>query len=520
MVQSLPLLLSVATLLLSLELHRIDAFAPSSLNPSTRCVASTIISRHQNRDNFAILSSHHDSKSDDESPGSKSTTATRRSILQSTAISLITLSSNPQSTPASISLNPFKSSETPQSFTPSKRCTAYLIDSTIPPSLIPYRARREAAILKNLGMGKGTSKAPLLQDEINLNNFMNKAVFGVIDNTKLAVESVVGNSNKNDNSNEKAASSSFVFLGANFDGESPTAMGNVNADGELAVSLMKDICRPRERDGNTAIGLAFAPVTAQNALDAYIASSKDEAAALDNLKTALKEAGANESLIERHIPILQFAHDKHFPLLALSPDPIDLQTLQKGGLQSLDPAKRDYYVADTNGFISLTQDPKFKLYTEKSLLKDFVPSSTTLSEEQYKNEQANYFAERILVHEAGATGIARWASSRPDSLVITVASIPDVRFMGGMNGRVGRVYGKLLSEGGGNDSNVVEVDEDAVTTILLNPSAKETLSQSRFLRLEIGTAPTNWAYQTKIADYFWFSSMPKVNMLPRMMNEQ
>ena len=49
---------------------------------------------------------------------------------------------------------------------------------------------------------------------------------------------------------------------------------------------------------------------------------------------------------------------------------------------------------------------------------------------------------------------------------------------------------------------------------------QETLSQSKFLRLEIGTAPTNWAYQTKIADYFWFSSMPKVNMLPRMMNEQ
>ena len=321
-------------------------------------------------------------------------------------------------------------------------------------------------------MGKGTSKAPLLQDEINLNNFMNKAVFGVIDNTKLAVETVVGNSNKGDNGNEKDASSTFVFLGANFDGESPTAMDNVNADGELAVSLMKDICRPRERDGNTAIGLAFAPVTAQNALDVYIASSsKDEALALDKLKTALKEAGANESLIERHIPILQFAHDKHFPLLALSPDPTDLQTLQKGGLQSLDPAKRDYYVADTNGFISLTQDPKFKLYTEKSLLKDFVPSSTTLSEEQYKNEQANYFAERILVHEAGATRIARWASSRPNSMVITVASIPDVRFMGGMNGRVGRVYGKLLSVGGGNGSNV-EVDEDAVTTILLNPSAK------------------------------------------------
>ena len=62
------------------------------------------------------------------------------------------------------------------------------------------------------------------------------------------------------------------------------------------------------------------------------------------------------------------------------------------------------------------------------------------------------------------------------------------------------------------------MDEGAITTILLNPSAEETLSMSRFLRLEIGTTPRTLQYQTKVADYLWFSSMPKVNMLPRMMN--
>jgi len=65
------------------------------------------------------------------------------------------------------------------------------------------------------------------------------------------------------------------------------------------------------------------------------------------------------------------------------------------------------------------------------------------------------------------------------------------------------------------------VDDWAVTTILWNPSARETPSESRFLRLEIATAPNNWAlYPTKVADYLMFSSMPRVNMLPRMMNEQ
>lgn len=303
-------------------------------------------------------------------------------------------------------------------------------------------------------MGGGTSKEPFLQDELNLNNFMNKAVFGVIDSVSGAV-SGSGSENK--------GAASFVFLGANFDSTSPTALDDVDADGELAVSLMKDMCRPREREGNTAVGLAFAPVGAQDALDEYVKSSGD-GGAMEKVMKALKAAGADEYLMERHVPILQFARSKSFPLLALSPDPADLKTLQKGGLQSLDPARRDMYVADAEGFIGLTRDPKFKLYTDKSLIKDFKPSSETIPEDQIKAEQANYFAEKILVHEAAATKVAQWAASRPNSLVITVASIPDVRFMGGMNGRVPRVYNKL------NDK--VEISEDAVTTILLNPSAK------------------------------------------------
>ena len=160
----------------------------------------------------------------------------------------------------------------------------------------------------------------------------------------------------------------------------------------------------------------------------------------------------------------------------------------------------------------MTQEAKFKLYTDKSLLKDFTSTSSAKDAATTKAEQGNFFAERILVHEACATAISKWATSHPDSLVVTIAPIPDVRFLGGINGRVPRICQYL------NPNSLV--DDEAVTTILLNPNAKETLSESKFLRLEIGTAPNNWTYQTKIADYLWFSSMPKVNMMPRMMNEQ
>lgn len=115
------------------------------------------------------------------------------------------------------------------------------------------------------------------------------------------------------------------------------------------------------------------------------------------------------------------------------------------------------------------------------------------------------------MHETGATAVAKYAAARPESLVIFVAPIEDVRFMGGYNGRLERISRFLNKE----ENKVID---DCITTILLNPSAKETLSLSRYLRLEIGTAPTNIDYQTKVSDYLWFSKMPKVNLIPRLMN--
>ena len=226
----------------------------------------------------------------------------------------------------------------------------------------------------------------------------------------------------------------------------------------------------------------------------------------------LQSHGLYRSFLETHYrPILEYAHSNQLSLLALAPNPEDLITLRtKGGLDSLSPPIRQLYVADPEGFIDQTRDAKFQLYTEKSLLKDFVDDT------RRRSQQANYFAERILVHETGATVLARWAAIHPNALVIGMTSIPDVRFMGGMNGRVLRIYNRLLKS---QQSSPSSATEEAVTTILLNPTAKDRLSESKFLRLEIGTAPNNWKYQTKIADYVWFSSMPKVNLLPRMMNE-
>jgi hypothetical protein len=86
----------------------------------------------------------------------------------------------------------------------------------------------------------------------------------------------------------------------------------------------------------------------------------------------------------------------------------------------------------------------------------------------------------------------------------------DVRYLNGMNGRIPRIFKTF------NPASVVT--KNAVTTILINPTAADTLSKTRYLRLEIGTGPETLEYQTKIADYLWFTASPKVNLIPRLMD--
>jgi len=400
-------------------------------------------------------------------------------------------------------------------YKPAKRSTAYLVDSTIPPTLVPFRASREAAVLKNIGMGLGTAKTPYVEDEITLNNMMNKGVFGTID----LVREVTGQTPSEDGTRKKvggAGYASFVFLGVTdySSAENTTSsewLDDLEQDVQLAVSVLIDITKPR-RGLDTTIALAFAPQSTQGALDKYVRTASStsgttategngrviEDVSEETLIQAMMDAQVPRNVVISQLPILRFAKAKRLGLLAVSPEIQDVTTVRREGLQNVDLGRRSKYVVDTEGFINLTQDPGFRLYTEKSLMKDFDPLNDN-------DQPGDYFAERILVHEAIATAIAQYAILRPDSLVITVAPIKDVRFMGGPNGRIPRIC-KYLSP----DSTI---DEEAVTTILLNPSAKETLSLSKFLRLEIGTAPKNLQYQTKVADYLWFSTMPKVNMV-------
>jgi hypothetical protein len=437
---------------------------------------------------LAVRQDEHVSEEGDEIVVEKGTTVSRRGVFKQALIRASFVASSSSSAggwrpAASAAVNPAGNG-----YIPAVRPTGYRVDSTQPPTLIPLtNASKENLVLKELGSGSGTDKRAILEDTVNLNNILNKLVFGSID----AISKVVGQ--KKDESKVGPGYASFVCMGV------PEAI--TSRDIDLATNLLTMMVESRKKD--TALGLAFCPISSQYALDAY-SKSGDETA----LKSAIKESGVNDdATIDLYMPLLKVARQHSLQLLAMSPEMKDIEAARTSGLQSVDLERRQQYVADPQGFISLTQDPRYKLYTDRSLLKDFHPASSD-------EKATGFFAERILVHETGATVAAKYAVDRPESLVALVAPMPDVRFQLGINGRIPRVYATLSSQR--NVTN--KVTDNAVTTILLNPTAKETLSGSRYLRLEIGTGPETLDYQTKVADYLWFSSSPKVNLIPRLMN--
>lgn len=415
--------------------------------------------------------------------------------------------------PAGAALFPFLEDPDDLPYSPARRPTAYRVDSTIPPTLLPISTvSAQAKVLDDLGRGRGTDKDAVAADAINLNNMLNKAVFG----TAAALSDLASGGLGGGSSQSPA---SFVCLGV--PGQ-PSA-----ADVELAASLLRSVAREAARSRRQfAVGVAVFPYSAQPALDGYVRG----AATLAQVQAALESAGVSAGTRELYRPVLELARDGGWDAIACGVETEDRQTVLGGGLQNVDPARRARYVADPEGFIATVSDPRFKLYTDRSLLKDAPAAGGGGAQAS----PGNFFAERILAHEAAATAVARRAvaaaaaqprpSSSPGAIVAVLAPAADVRYLNGINGRIPRVYQKLAAMAAGSSeaaaapNNAAVVTANDVTTILLNPTPADTLSRTRRLRLEIGTGPETLPYQTKVADYLWFGASPSVSLLPRLMD--
>jgi hypothetical protein len=268
------------------SINQVQAFTSASSRPYT-LISSLRLRQNSNDDT---------SDTNDQTEPTQS----RREAIQSAVLAAsvaLSLSTPTNANAFTLNLNPFQPLDQISNggkYEPARRATAYLVDATIPPTLVPFRASREAAILKQIGSGLGTQKSPFIGDKLTLNNMMNKGVFGAIDLVKGLVGTDVteigedGETRVKDDKKNRAYDASFVFMGMDYN-------DGTNNDAELAVGLMTDIIKPR-RGFDTALALGFVPLSMQSALDSYMSSSDVDAGGGNNALDTL-----TQTLVEDHL---------------------------------------------------------------------------------------------------------------------------------------------------------------------------------------------------------------------------
>uniref|UniRef100_A0A6U4EE27 Haem-binding uptake Tiki superfamily ChaN domain-containing protein n=1 Tax=Phaeomonas parva TaxID=124430 RepID=A0A6U4EE27_9STRA len=273
-------------------------------------------------------------------------------------------------------------------------------------------------------------------------------------------------------------------------------------DAELAVKHMTQ----GALSGDKELGFALATFDRrqQAALDAYAgdksSSDRDAEAALVAAATA---AGADEIAVRNQLPLLRFARERGATLLAVGVPPAVLQGVDKGGLEGMSAEDRQYYVPDADAFLSTIRVKGFQRYAQNVILGADAPQGK------------NAFAVAILRHEAMASGAARYLRKGITEGVrrqaILVADTRDVIYYFGAQMRLQRLAPQPETRAEG-----AAPAEFKVRSILLNPTASDSLSELPELRLALGITPKSVKEAYPLADLICFSGSPAVSLLTRM----
>jgi hypothetical protein len=271
-------------------------------------------------------------------------------------------------------------------------------------------------------------------------------------------------------------------------------------DQALAASILTRILGNRDGKRRIGLGLDMVDSSQQKALDEYVQSAG-----------VLSEADADASLlaacgegIREYLPLLHIARLQQMRLVALGVPVEARKKIAENGLKALSEEEKSKYIADPEGFISLVRDPGFTTYTDKVIITGFNAAiqsgaiSTSVTAE-------SYFASRIFDDEALACSIAQ--KSLFDETMVVLLSSEAVKFGFGVEERLRR-----------NLQQRKNLDEKVdVVSVLLNPTAEDSLSSTVQLQLALGYGPY-LKDQKPLAEYLWFSNFPPVKILTRTKN--
>lgn len=256
-----------------------------------------------------------------------------------------------------------------------------------------------------------------------------------------------------------------------------------------------------------AIGLEQVEMQFQPALDAYIAERQGDLAAADaELAEATQWEDRCAFPFENFLPVLHLARSRGLPLVAMGVDSEKVFDVMQNGMDSLGEDERNAYVSDFKGFVTYVRDKGFQVYADKLIF----PSYDRLNEAGLLGKKPptkpNFFAARILADEALASKAVDWATQNNGMRLFVVQREDHVKFGFGASGRAARIAKSL-----GSDM--------PTKSVLINPTAEDSLSLSRSLRLALEYAD-DLLNGKPLANYLWFSKSPKVNQIPRMVNPE
>jgi hypothetical protein len=272
-------------------------------------------------------------------------------------------------------------------------------------------------------------------------------------------------------------------------------------DKALAASILTRMLANGAGKRRIALGLDIVDTTKQASLDSYLLNT----VATPEADAALVDACGED--IRGYLQLLHIAREQKMRLLALGVPNQIRNKIADNGLKSLTPEEKSIYIADPDGFINLTRDPGFTVYTDKVIITGYeagvvsgaIPGSVTAEK---------YFASRIFEDEALACSIAR--RSVDDETIVVVMNGDAVKFGFGVEERLRRNIIRKRSENG------AEGKADVVS-VLLNPTAKDSLSPTVQLQLALGYGKF-LKDQRPLAEYIWFSDYPPVKILTRTKN--
>mmetsp|Transcript_6716 Transcript_6716/g.8833 ORF Transcript_6716/g.8833 Transcript_6716/m.8833 type:complete len:444 (+) Transcript_6716:3-1334(+) len=310
-----------------------------------------------------------------------------------------------------------------------------------------------------------------------------------------------------------AQTSDVVFLGEHH---------NSAQDHQMQADLIGRFAKERKK---MAIGLEMIQQQFQPVLDAYISKQIPDLKAADD--ALFKDTEWEDRWFwsfENYLPVFHLAREKAIPLIALNVAGETMSKVRRKGLDGLDSEERRQYVSDPTGFISAVRDPGFKAYSDRVILSSFEDHVEMGIYPPTSEAQRNFFAGRILWDEAMADKASKFVRENPDTLMTVLIGSDHVKFGYGSAWRCDRLLNKQTiiepAAAAGQASGAATGNDKKykVTTMMLNPTAEDSLSASRTLRLKLGLDGERFDNSKPLADYLMFSSYPKVSLLSHPLN--